>query len=163
MAGIGPAAAAPTAPADRAERNWRRAATWSVNTTAALHVVVGLDHLHHSTLLAAFFFGVALVQAGLGEGLRRRGPQGTLAAGVGGTVALVVLYVVSRLATLPLHEFNDRPEATDLLGMSVVTLELITVAALAALAAERWRARILDGVLLVGLGVWAAWATGILS
>ncbi|NMH96477.1 hypothetical protein [Pseudonocardia acidicola] len=157
------AAVVETRPVDRAERNWRRAATWSVDITAALHVTVGLDHLQHSTVFAAFFFAVAMAQAGLGERLRRAGAQGMPAAGVAGTVALLLLYLLTRLTVLPLHAFNDRPEATDVLGMLVVCLELITVAALAALAGGRRRARLLDGVLLVGLGVWAAWLTGILA
>ena len=79
---------------------------------------------------------------------------------------LVLLYVASRTVNLPfggVHTVhNDRPQDPDILGTVVVAAELLTLAtgpALLSATARRWAT---NALLLAGLGLWAAWGTGLL-
>jgi hypothetical protein len=56
---------------------------------------------------------------------------------------------------------NDRPQDPDLLGTAVVLAELVTLATAPALLPEPLRRRSTTTMMLVGVGLWAAWATGL--
>ena len=83
-----------------------------------------------------------------------------------GTLGLVLLYLASRTMTLPfggVHTVhNDRPQDPDLLGTVVVAAELLTLATVPALLPATARRRATDAMLLVGVGLWVAWGTGLL-
>lgn len=135
----------------------------AVTTAGALHLVAALGHLAHDVRYAVFFLGVGLAQACLGPRLRGgTGPASGLAA-VAATVALVVLYALSRTLVLVDGPHADRPEDPDAVGTAVVVCELVAVAAIAALLPPRWRAVAVNGVLAAGLGMWVLWASGVLA
>jgi hypothetical protein len=77
----------------------------------------------------------------------------------------VLLYVASRTINLPfggVHTVhNDRPQEPDMLGTAVVIAELVTLATAPALLPDRLRRASTTAMLLVGAGMWAAWATGL--
>ena len=61
---------------------------------------------------------------------------------------------------LPASSGGHGPEAV---GTAVVTAELLTVAALAALLPASWRGRALNALLVLGGSAWALWLTGVLG
>jgi hypothetical protein len=133
---------------------------------AAGHVVAALVHLSHGWGITAFFLVTAAVQVGVaGRVGRGTAGAGLVAAVLLGTVGLVLLYVASRTMNLPfggVHTVhNDRPQDPDLLGTAVVLAELITLATAPALLPDRLRRASTTAMLLVGAGMWAAWATGL--
>ena len=143
-----------------------RLAALGLHAAAAGHLVAALAHLSHGWGVAAFFLVTAAVQV-LVSGHLARGAGGLLTAAVlAATLGLVLLYLASRTVALPFGgahtAFNDRPQDADLLGLSVVAAELLTLATGQALlppAARRWAT---DAMCAVGVGLWAAWATGLL-
>ncbi len=81
------------------------------------------------------------------------------------TLGLVLLYVASRTMNLPfggVHTVhNDRPQDPDMLGTVVVVAELVTLATVPALLPEALRRWSTTAMMLVGVGMWAAWAAGL--
>lgn len=61
---------------------------------------------------------------------------------------------------LPASSAGHGPEAV---GTAVVTAELLTVAALAALLPASWRGRALDALVVLGGSAWALWLMGVLG
>ena len=89
-----------------------------------------------------------------------------LGALLAATLGLGLLYLASRTVNLPfggVHTVhNDRPQDPDVLGTVVVVAELLTLAtgpALLPATARRWAT---NAMLLAGVGLWAAWGTGLL-
>ncbi|HEX5813660.1 MAG TPA: hypothetical protein VFY38_16250 [Pseudonocardia sp.] len=133
---------------------------------AAGHVIAALVHLSHGWNITAFFLLAAAVQVVVAGRVGR----GTAAAGLVvavllGTLGLVLLYIASRTLNLPfggVHTVhNDRPQDPELLGTAVVLAELITLATAPALLPEPLRRWSTTSMMLVGAGLWAAWATGL--
>lgn len=133
---------------------------------AAGHVIAALVHLSHGWNITAFFLVAAAVQVVVAGRVGR----GTAAAGLVvavllGTLGLVLLYVASRTLNLPfggVHTVhNDRPQDPELLGTAVVLAELVTLATAPALLPEPLRRWSTTTMMLVGAGLWAAWATGL--
>ena len=130
------------------------------------HVAAALVHLSHGWSITAFFLVAAAVQvAAAGRIGRGTAAAGLLVAVLLGTLGLVLLYVASRTVNLPfggVHTVhNDRPQDPDLLGTAVVLAELVTLATAPALLPEPLRRRSTTTMMLVGVGLWAAWATGL--
>ena len=130
------------------------------------HVAAALVHLSHGWSITAFFLVAAAVQvAAAGRIGRGTAAAGLVVAVLLGTLGLVLLYVASRTVNLPfggVHTVhNDRPEDPDLLGTAVVLAELVTLATAPALLPEPLRRRSTTTMMLVGVGLWAAWATGL--
>ena len=133
---------------------------------AAGHVIAALVHLSHGWSITAFFLVAAAVQvAAAGRIGRGTAAAGLVVAVLLGTLGLVLLYVASRTVNLPfggVHTVhNDRPEDPDLLGTAVVLAELVTLATAPALLPEPLRRWSTTTMMLVGVGLWAAWATGL--
>lgn len=144
--------------------NWTaRAAAAGAVLAGGLHLLASVVHSHHGSLVGVFFLAVGGAQIWFGLAARRGTTGRTATAGIAATVGLVVLYLVSRTVTLPIGAHADRPEDGDLLGLAVLAAELATIVALSALLDPRWRARVLNGVLAAGAGVWTLWATGLLG
>jgi len=130
------------------------------------HVAAALVHLSHGWSITAFFLVAAAVQvAAAGRIGRGTAAAGLVVAVLLGTLGLVLLYVASRTVNLPfggVHTVhNDRPEDPDLLGTAVVLAELVTLATAPALLPEPLRRWSTTTMMLVGVGLWAAWATGL--
>ena len=133
---------------------------------AAGHVVAALVHLSHGWSITAFFLVAAAVQVvAAGRIGRGTAAAGLVVAVLLGTLGLVLLYVASRTLNLPfggVHTVhNDRPQDPDLLGTAVVVAELVTLATAPALLPEPLRRWSTTTMMLVGVGLWAAWATGL--
>jgi hypothetical protein len=141
-------------------------AAYGLYAAAGGHAIAALVHLSHGWGVTVFFLATAAVQV-VAAGRLARGAGGVATGAVlAGTLGLVLLYVASRTVNLPfggVHTVhNDRPQDADLLGTVVVAAELLTLAtgpALLSATARRWAT---NGLLLAGLGLWAAWGTGLL-
>jgi hypothetical protein len=157
--------APPTAPPTRTRLTAPAVAAVGLYVAAGGHLGAALQHLEHGARYAVFFVAVALLQVLVGGRLGRARPAG-VAAALAGTLALVLLYVASRTLTLPfggLHSaFNDRPQDADLLGTVVVLGELLTLATAPALLPAAGRRAATTAMMLLGGGLWAAWAAGLL-
>lgn len=133
---------------------------------AAGHVVAALVHLSHGWSITVFFLVAAAVQVvAAGRVGRGTAAAGLVVAVLLGTLGLVLLYVASRTVNLPfggVHTVhNDRPQDPDLLGTAVVLAELATLATAPALLPEALRRWSTTTMMLVGVGLWAAWAAGL--
>jgi hypothetical protein len=133
---------------------------------AAGHVIAALVHLEHGWDVTVFFFIAAAVQVAVAGriGLGTAGPA-LVGAVLAGTLGLVLLYVASRTMNLPfggIHTaHNDRPQDPDMLGTVVVVAELVTLATVPALLPDTLRRWSTTAMMLVGAGMWAAWAAGL--
>ena len=133
---------------------------------AAGHVIAALVHLEHGWEVSVFFLVAAAVQVSV-AGRIGRGTAGPALVGVVllTTLGLVLLYVASRTMNLPfggVHTaHNDRPQDPDLLGTVVVIAELVTLATVPALLPETLRRWSTTALMVVGVGMWAAWFTGL--
>lgn len=153
---------APAVPGTAVDR-WGSVAPGGLAVAGAAHLLAALDHLTHDPRFTAFFLAVGAVQLVAAPALRRGARPGFVLAAVASTVVLLVLYVASRTVVLPLGPHADRPEDADLLGTLVVLGEVVALAALPRLLPPALRRAVVNGVLLVGIGVWAAWPTGMLG
>ena len=130
------------------------------------HVAAALVHLSNGWSITAFFLVAAAVQvAAAGRIGRGTAAAGLVVAVLLGTLGLVLLYVASRTVNLPfggVHTVhNDRPQDPDLLGTAVVLAELVTLATAPALLPEPLRRWSTTTMMLVGVGLWTTWATGL--
>ena len=137
-----------------------------LHAAATGHVAAALVHLSHGWSITAFFLVAAAVQvAAAGRIGRGTAAAGLVVAVLLGTLGLVLLYVASRTLNLPfggVHTVhNDRPEDPDLLGTAVVLAELVTLATAPALLPEPLRRWSTTTMMLVGVGLWTTWATGL--
>jgi hypothetical protein len=142
---------------------WTLAAAAVVTLAGALHLVAALEHLGHDVRFAVFFLGVGAAQVGVGPSLRRGMAPAAAVTVLAGSVGLVLLYLYSRTIGLHVGPHADRPEDPDALGLAVVACELVAVAAVAALLPPRGRARVVNAVFAVGIGVWGLWLSGALA
>jgi hypothetical protein len=141
-------------------------ASLGLYVAAGGHVIAMLTHLSHGWNIAAFFLACAALQVvAAGRVARGAGPA-FLSTVLAATLGLVLLYLASRTMTLPfggVHTVhNDRPQDADLPGTVVVAAELLTLAtgpALLPAIVRRWAT---NAMLLVGVGLWAAWGVGLL-
>lgn len=135
-------------------------------TAAAGHVIAALVHLEHGWDVTVFFFVAAALQVAVAGRIGRAtaGPA-LVSAVLVATLGLVLLYVASRTMNLPfggVHTVhNDRPQDPDMLGTVVVVAELVTLASVPALLPEALRRWSTTAMMLVGIGMWAAWAAGL--
>ena len=133
---------------------------------AAGHVIAALVHLQHGWSVTTFFLVAAAAQVAV-AGRVGRGTAGPalVSAVLLATVGLVLLYVASRTMNLPfggVHTVhNDRPQDPDMLGTVVVVAELVTLATVPALLPEALRRWSTTAMMLIGVGMWAAWAAGL--
>ena len=135
-------------------------------TAAAGHVIAALVHLEHGWDVTVFFFVAAALQVAVAGRIGRATAGPALVSPVQvATLGLVLLYVASRTMNLPfggVHTVhNDRPQDPDMLGTVVVVAELVTLATVPALLPEALRRWSTTSMMLVGVGMWAAWAAGL--
>jgi hypothetical protein len=127
---------------------------------ALLHFGAALTHSVHGPFHVLFFVAAATAQLVLAVLLPRGGPAVAL-AGMIGTVALLVLYVVSERVGLPSPGGHAHgPEAPNALGLAVVAIELLTAVALTGSLEGRWRSWSVNIALLAGAGLSLLWLVG---
>lgn len=143
------------------------------------HLVGAPEHLRTWPASGVFFAVLGVAQCAYAWRLfRQRAGVGTLVAGVAGTAAVVVLYVVSRTAGLPFapavaaHGGPLRPGRSILPGalpavgafdLFTLAVELGLVVCLVALLPARPRRRVVSGLMWCGAALWGLAALGVLA
>lgn len=157
--------------APTADRAWLQGAALGLFCAAAVHLVVMPTHFRQWWLFGAFFVGAAVLQVGLGALLLTQPSPRLLAAGATGSLVVVALWLVSRLAGLPFGPDHGAAEPFGVLDVLATAAELSTAAccglarrAGAARPAWRWSwwgltTRLAALVLSLGLPLTAAVAT----
>ena len=154
----------------------RGLAAGAAATAALLHLWVVPEHLEQWWVYGVFFLGLSAAQAVL-VWLLLRGPAGTplLLAAITGTLAVVVLYVLTRTTGLPVGPAHGHSGAAVLRGvgngvpilpgslsarriepvgaidLSCLAAELVLIAALVSQLPTRVRRRTTNIMLVVGL------------
>ena len=151
----------------------RAMAAGSVLVAAVAHVWVVPEHLAEWLPAAVFFVVVSAGQVALAWRLRRPPSGPVLAAGLLGTVGLVVFYVMTRTVDLPFlpaaHAEHlptawgigngipifpgDRIEEVGVPDMVCLAAELVTISALCALATPVVRRTVTSGLFALGVAM----------
>ncbi len=157
-------------------------------TAGAIHVLVVPEHMAESVYAGAFFVVVAVGQFALALALREIPGPRVLMAAVAGTLAVVVLYVVSStvgLAFLPAHDHGTHAaehlsvagavgdgtpvypssgiEPVGPLALTCLGAELVLIAMLVGLLNGRRRQVVLNVLLGTGILALGARAAGLLG
>lgn len=143
----------------------------AVYLAAALSVVAALihlwampEHMREWWGYGALFLGVAAAQGLYGVALLRWPSQRLFLPGIGGNLAIVLLYVVTRTAGIPFFgPHAGEVEEVGLLDMSATVAELGLVMVLVASLGGRSRELVISALLLLGAAIWALRLAGILS
>ena len=116
------------APQQRATAGlWYAAALLSL-TAALVHLAVVPEHLGHWWAHGAFLWGLGLVQGAYGVALLGRAAPALLLLGIGGNLASVVLYLVTRAAGASLlGAAAGHGEAVGWTGLAAKAIELALV------------------------------------
>jgi hypothetical protein len=100
---------------------------------ATVHYVVMPDHFEEATLYGAFFAAAATLQLGYSILVLVRPSRALIATGIAGNLAMVALWLVTRVVAIPLGPSAGETEAfggLDILASSFETLVVITGAVL---------------------------------
>lgn len=159
------------------------AATISVGV-GAIHLALAPEHLEHWWVFGSFFLAVGLFQVGYAAALLVRPTWQLALVGIVVNLAVVLTYVASRTVGLPIAPpeggSHDEMETADTHGestsvaggyteavgpldLTTAAAELVLIVLLVSLLPGRMRARTCNGLLLVGLALWALRITGALS
>lgn len=121
--------------------------------TALIHLALTPEHFGERTVYGLFFLGAALFQGWLAWALLVRPSPSVYRTGAWGSLALIVIWIITRAVAPPLSD-EGGPESVTLLGVVATGAELATLLLLASVlpasTGKRLRAR----------WAWAA-ATGI--
>ncbi len=160
-----------------------RAAAALSFVAAGIHLWVVPAHLAQWWAFAAFFVAVAVGQLLTVPVVLRWPHPRLLLAGIAGNVGVVLVWVVSRTAGLPIGppvldmtggradpalggygaHAAHQVEAVGVLDFTSTVLELVVVVALVSLLPAAMRRRTVNALLLVGLALWGLYATGVLA
>jgi hypothetical protein len=159
------------------------AATVSVGV-GTVHLVLAPEHLQHWWVFGAFFLAVGLFQLGYATAVLWRPTRQVALTGIVVNVVVVLTYVASRTAGLPL-EPPDRgspaaagigdghgegasvagvgyTEAVGPVDLATTAAELVLIALLVSLLPVRLRTPTCNGLLLVGVALWGLRISGAL-
>lgn len=149
------------------DRPWIATTIAAITTAGAavVHVQAAIDYVHRGPVFQGFFVVVALAQIVATVLLILRPRTAGLIALLAGTVALMVLYVLSHTIIIPfLMDMNahggDRPQKSDALGVVATVFQLGTVMAVSALLPPRLRSWATNAIAVVAAGLGLAWFAG---
>jgi hypothetical protein len=143
-------------------------ARWSaaVLLSAALSLVAGWIHFAFVSshwefwwAYGAFFLGCGLFQSLLAPALLRWPGSWTALVGIAGNVAIIGMYLYSRLYAIPMGPHKgvlERVQATDLICTAA---EVVLVGVLLAIVGPTKRRWALNALLVLGIALWALRAT----
>lgn len=124
-------------------RRLQRAAAALSVVAGALHLMAGPEHFEEWWGYGVFFLGAAVAQAGYGLVLWTEGVEGwggwlavrrhVYLVGIAMTLAIVVLWVVSRTVGVPVGPEAFEPEGIGPLDLSSKAIEIVLVLLLARL------------------------------
>jgi hypothetical protein len=130
---------------------------------AAIHVRVAPEHFAEWQGYGAFFVACALAEAGY-LWLLVRYPRGwVLQVGIWGSVATMLMYLVSRTAGIPLGPGAGTVEAVDGLGVTATAAEAALTLLVCSLLRGDARRRTLNAFAVLGVALWVAALTGALT
>ena len=129
---------------------------------AGIHFFVAGPHLQEWWGYGAFFLATAGGQAALAVALQWRPPVWLLEAGIGGNLAIVAMYVLSRTNGPPLGPHTGRAEPAGLLDVTCTVAELGVIVALLGLLPAAVARRTASVLAVVGMALWTARLTGVL-
>ena len=106
----------------------------------ALQAMAGPEHVEEWWVYGLFFYGAAVAQVAFGLALLTQGIEGwggwpavrswVYAVGIGGNLAVIALWVVTRTVGVPVGPEAFEPEGLGLLDVSSKTIELVLIALL---------------------------------
>jgi len=106
---------------------------------AAVHVFVIPEHFDESALYGTFFVSLAAVQLGWAAMAVMRPSLRVLSAGIAGNVAVVLLWLATRLVAVPLGPGAGTREEIGALDVLATSCELVVIVAAAVLLTSRGR------------------------
>ncbi len=145
----------------------------------AIHLSVAPEHLGHWWVYGWFFVVVGVFQIGFAAVILRRPSARVALAGIVANVLVVLVYVASRTVGLPIAPMEGaagagdghaqegghgpgawHPEAVGMLDLAATAGEVVVVAMLVSLLPTRPRAATCNGLLALGLMLWALRLSG---
>jgi hypothetical protein len=124
-----------------------------------IHLAFVSSHWEFWWAYGAFFLATGLFQALLAPALLRWPGSWTALVGIAGNVAIIGMYLYSRLYQIPMGPHKgvlERVQATDLI---CTACEVVLVGVLLAIVGPAKRRWALNALLVLGLALWALRAT----
>jgi hypothetical protein len=139
-------------------------AVWALSgVPAAIHLWVAAEHFEEWWGYGMFFVVAAYLELAFAWLLIRRPNDLLILAGIWGSTATVLMYVVSRTGGVPVGPSAGAVEAVELLGVTSTAAEALLVVLLSGMLSGQARRRTLNGLAVVGVSVWAASFGGLLT
>jgi len=137
---------------------------WALSgVSAATHLWVAPEHFEEWWGYGAFFVIAAYLELAFGWLLIRRPSDRLVLAGICGSTATVLMYVVTRTGGVPVGPSLGAVEAVEWLGVTATGAEAALVVLLSGMLSGQVRRRTLNGLAVVGVCVWAASFGGLLT
>jgi hypothetical protein len=130
---------------------------------AVIHVGVAPEHFAEWWGYGTFFVVAAAAQLALFWSLARRPRGWVLQAGIWGSLATMLTYLVSRTAGIPLGPAAGVVEDVNGLGVAATIAEAMLLVIMCGLLAGPARSRTINALAVVGVALWAAALGGLLS
>ena len=130
---------------------------------AGIHVKVAPEHFAEWWGYGAFFVAAAIAELALVVLLAVRPADWVLQAGIWGSLATLMMYLVSRTAGIPLGPEAGAVEEVEVLGLVASASEAALLVLLCGLLGERLRSRTLTALAISGALLWGFALTGELT
>jgi hypothetical protein len=141
-----------------------RIAVWALSgVPAAIHLWVAGEHFEEWWGYGAFFVVAAYLELAFGWALIRRPSDRLVLAGIWGSTATVLMYLVSRTGGVPVGPSAGAVEAVEWLGVTATAAEAALVVLLSGMLSGHAHRRTLNALALTGVCVWAASFGGLLT
>jgi hypothetical protein len=125
-----------------------------------VHLAYTASHLRQWWAYGAFFLATGAGQALFAPLVLRRPRPWVVAVGIGGNLAIVAMYVVTRTAGPPLGPHAHVPEPTGAVDLATTAVEIALVGVLLTLLGGRSRRWIANLLLGGGVLLWALRLSG---
>jgi hypothetical protein len=122
---------------------------------AWVHLAYAASHLRQWWAYGAFFVAAGAGQALFAPLVLRRPVPWVALAGIGGNVAIVLMYVVTRTAGPPVGPHAHVPEPAGAIDLATTAAEVVLVGVLLTLLGARTRRVALNLLLAGGVLLWA--------
>jgi hypothetical protein len=130
---------------------------------ASIHLAVTPEHLAEWWGYGAFFALTAVGECALVVLLALRPRAWVLHAGIWGSLATALMYLVSRTSGIPLGPAAGVVEPVDWQGLAATAAEAATVVVLCRLLDGRTRLRTFNGLAVTGAALWVLALAGALA
>jgi peptidoglycan/LPS O-acetylase OafA/YrhL len=120
-----------------------------------IHLAYVSSHWDYWWAYGAFFLGTGLFQALLAPALLRWPGSWTALVGIAGNVAIIGMYLWSRLYAIPMGPHKGVLERIGAVDLACTGAEVMLVGILLAIVDPRKRRWALNALLLLGVALWA--------